>query len=397
MHSAYIVAIQRSPITKAQKGAFKDFRPDDLLAYIIQTTLKQKLPMLDPSLIEDVIIGCAMPEGPQGLNIARIAALLAGLPDTVSGVTINRFCSSGLQSIAFAAERIMLGQSDVLLAGGIESMSMIPMGGYHLSVNPKIFAGDRAEEGIAYSMGITAEQVAEQFKVSRLAQDEFALHSHQKAAYAVQNGCFDAEILPVTVQQSYPDLPTHQVLNSSTLVTQDEGPRTDTSLEQLAKLPPVFKKDGTVTAGNSSQVSDGAAIAVLMSERMVKQLKLAPMARFCGFAVAGVAPEIMGIGPVAAVPKALKLTGLTLAQMDWVELNEAFAAQSLAVIERLNLDPAKVNPQGGAIALGHPLGATGTIRTATLLHGLKRINGRYGMTTMCIGTGMGAAGIFERL
>lgn len=395
MQTVYVVAIQRSPVTKAARGAFKNLRPDDLLALMIRETLK-KLPMLDPQLIEDVIIGCAMPEGPQGMNVGRIAALLAGLPDSVPGVTVNRFCSSGLQSIAFAAERIMLGQSDVMLAGGVESMSMVPMGGEHLAMNPRFFT-DPKLLGLSYSMGMTAEMVATQYKVSRAAQDEYALHSHQKAIHAQNAGWFDREMIPVEVTHASPDLQAQKILTQQEWVRHDDGPRVDTSLEALAKLPAVFKQEGMVTAGNSSPMSDGAAVAVLMSERMVQKLNLQPLARFCGFAVAGVAPEIMGIGPVAAIPKALKLAGLTLEQIDWIELNEAFAAQTLAVINTMGLDISKVNPQGGAIALGHPLGATGTIRTATLLHGLQRIQARYGLCTMCIGSGMGAAGIFERI
>lgn len=395
MEAAYIVAVQRSPVTKANKGAFKNWRPDDLLATVIVETLK-KLPMLDPKLIEDVIIGCAMPEGPQGMNVARIVALLAGLPDSVPGVTVNRFCSSGLQSIAFACERVMLGQADVLLAGGVESMSMVPMGGFHLSMNPRIFT-DPKLLGISYSMGMTAEEVSMQYKVSRADQDEYSLHSHQKAVAAQAQGWFNEEIIPIEIVNRTPDLATQKVVEKSEIVSKDDGPRADTSLEILAKLPTVFKKDGTVTAGNSSPINDGAAIAVIMSERMVKQLNVQPLARFCGFSVAGVPPEIMGIGPIVAIPKALKLTGIALQQIDWIELNEAFAAQTLAVIRTVGLDINKVNPQGGAIALGHPLGATGTIRTATLLHGLKRTKGRYGLCTMCIGSGMGAAAVFERV
>ncbi len=395
MQAVYVVAIQRSPVTKAARGAFKNLRPDDLLALMIGQVLK-KLPALDPHLIEDVIIGCAMPEGPQGMNVARISALLAGLPDSVPGVTINRFCSSGLQSIAFAAERIMLGQSDVMLAGGVESMSMVPMGGGHLAMNPRFFM-DPKLLGLSYSMGMTAEEVAIQYKISREAQDEYAFHSHQKAIHAQTEGWFDSEIIPVEVTNFSPDLTAQKVLTQQEWVRKDDGPRVDTSLEALAKLPAVFKKDGTVTAGNSSPMNDGAAIAVLMSERMVQKLNLQPLARFCGFAVAGVSPEVMGIGPVVAIPKVLKLAGLTLGQIDWVELNEAFAAQTLAVIQAVGLDINKVNPQGGAIALGHPLGATGAVRTATLLHGLQRTQGRYGLCTMCIGSGMGAAGVFERV
>lgn len=395
MQTAYVVAVQRSPVTKAHKGAFKNLRPDDLLANVMVETLK-KVPALDPALIEDVIIGCAMPEGAQGMNIGRIVALLAGLPDSVPGVTVNRFCSSGLQSIAYAAERIMLGHADVMLAGGVESMSMVPMGGFHLSMNPRIFNEPKLV-GLSYSMGMTGEDVAEKYKVSREAQDEFSLHSHEKALSAQANGWFDAEIIPISVTNKIADLHTEKVVEKTELVAKDEGPRADTSLEALEKLPTVFKKDGTVTAGNSSQVSDGAAIAVLMSERMVKQLNVQPLARFCGFSVAGVPPEVMGIGPIMAIPKVLKQTGLSLEAMDWIELNEAFAAQTLAVIRTVGLDMNKVNPEGGAIALGHPLGATGTIRTATLVHGLERIKGRYGLCTMCIGSGMGAAGIFERV
>lgn len=395
MQAAYVVMIQRSPVTRANKGAFRDLRPDDLLAFLISDTLK-KIPQLDPFLIEDLIVGCAMPEGAQGLNIARNIALLAGLPNTVPGVMVNRFCSSGLQSIAYAAERIMLGHSDVILAGGVESMSMVPMGGFHLSMNPRVFTEPELL-GISCSMGITAENVAAKYQVSRFAQDQFALRSHQRALAAQKNGWFSAEITPISVPHHRPDLSTNRVKTDSLIVSQDEGPRNDTNMEILGHLPAVFKKDGSVTAGNSSQVSDGAGIAVLMSERMVKQLSITPMARFCGFSVAGVPPEIMGIGPVVAIPKVLKLIGIGLQDLDWIELNEAFAAQSLPVIAQVGLDPEKVNPQGGAIALGHPLGATGAIRTATLLHGLRRIKGRYGMTTMCIGTGMGAAGVFELL
>lgn len=393
MPAAYVVMIQRSPITKAHRGAFKDLRPDDLLATVIADTLK-KLPMLDPKLIEDVIIGCAMPEGPQGMNIGRLVALLSGLPDSVPGVTVNRFCSSGLQSIAYAAERIMLGHADVMLAGGVESMSMVPMGGFHLSMNPRIFK-DKNLIGISYSMGLTGEEVAEKYHVSREDQDKYSLHSHEKAVAAQAAGYFNEEVIPIEVTHKIPDLATDKVVEKTELVSKDDGPRSDTSLDALAKLPTVFKKDGTVTAGNSSPINDGAAIAVLMSERMVQKLNVQPLARFCGFSVAGVPPEIMGIGPAVAIPKVLALTGIRLEDVDWIELNEAFASQTLAVIRTLGLDINKVNPQGGAIALGHPLGATGSIRTATLLHGLKRTHGHYGLCTMCIGSGMGAAALFE--
>lgn len=394
MNQAYIVAIHRSAVTKANKGSFANTRPDTLLAELI-AKLIAKFPEVKDK-IDDVIVGCAMQEGPQGVNVARVATLLAGLPNTTPAVTVNRLCSSGLQAIAYAAERIQLGLSDIVLAGGVESMTMIPFNSDRYSFNPILFDGKHDDEiGIAYGMGITAENVARDYKISREDQDHYALQSHQRALKAIHEGAFEAEICPIEVIDRKPDLKTQEVREIKKDVKQDEGPRADTSFEILEKLPTVFAKGGTVTAGNSSQVSDGAGIALIMSEKMLKALKLEPLARFCGFSVTAVPPEIMGIGPITAIPKVLRQLGLSLKDMDWIELNEAFAAQTLAVIRNLALDISKVNPCGGAIALGHPLGATGVIRTATLLHGLKRTKGRYGMTTMCVGVGMGAAGIFE--
>jgi len=336
-----------------------------------------------------------MPEYEQGMNVARIGVLLAGLPKSVPGMTINRFCSSGLNAVSIAADRIRTGEADVMIAAGTESMSMIPMLG-RLALNAEVFTRDE-NVGIAYGMGLTAEKVAAQWNVSREAQDAFALASHQKALAAQSAGEFDAEMSPLTVDERAPDLAAATVRTRSRAVTRDEGPRPDTSAEGLARLRPVFAAKGTVTAGNSSQTSDGAGASILVSERVLKAHNLAPLARWAGFAVAGVPPEIMGVGPIAAIPKVLASTGLRQDQMDWIELNEAFAAQSLAVIHDLRLDPAKVNPLGGAIALGHPLGATGAIRTATIVHGLRRRKQKYGMVTMCVGTGMGAAGIFESM
>ena len=394
VQDAYIVVAARTPVGKA-RGAFRNTRPDDLLAHVLRGAVAQ-CPGLDPNLIDDVIVGCAMPEGEQGMNVARIGVLLAGLPETVSGVTVNRFCASGVQAVAQAADRIRLGDADVMIGAGAETMTMIPMGGNKIALNPDVFAKDE-NIGIAYGMGLTAEKVAEQWKISREDQDAFAVESHRRAIAAITGGEFKQEILPYTVIDRLPDSKTLQVKIRERVVENDEGPRPDTSMEGLARLKPVFAARGSVTAGNSSQMSDGAGAAVLMSERMVKQLNLKPLARFVGFVVAGVPARIMGIGPIAAIPKALKLAGLTKDDIDWFELNEAFAAQSLAVVRDLDLDPAKVNPLGGAIALGHPLGATGAIRVATLLHGMRRRGGKYGMVTMCIGTGMGAAGIFEAL
>ncbi|MET0062786.1 MAG: acetyl-CoA C-acyltransferase [Candidatus Thiodiazotropha endolucinida] len=389
---AYIVAARRTPVGKAPRGVFRQTRPDDLLTHAIQGVLGD-CPGLQPELIEDVIIGCAMPEAEQGLNVARVSSLLAGLPDSVPGVTINRFCSSGLQSIAMAADRIRLGEADIIVAGGVESMSMVPMMGNKVAINPAVFEDDNV--AIAYGMGVTAENVAERWKVSREDQDSFALQSHQRALAAINAGHFEREILPYLAKQHLPDEGnTIRILERP--VKSDEGPRPDSSLEGLAKLRPVFAAKGSVTAGNSSQMSDGAGAVVVMSERKMRTLNLEPLARFVGYSVAGVPAEIMGIGPKEAIPKLEKLTGVSLDQIDWIELNEAFAAQALAVIREMDMDPDKVNPLGGAIALGHPLGATGAIRTATLLHGMQRTNKRYGMVTMCIGTGMGAAGLFER-
>ncbi len=395
LQDAYIVAATRSPIGKAPKGAFKNTRPDDLLATILQAAVAQ-VPSLDPALIEDAIVGCAIPEAQQGLNVARIGALLAGLPNTVGGITVNRFCASGLSAVAMAADRIRVGESDVMIAAGVESMSMVPMMGNSPSMSPSIFERDE-NIGIAYGMGLTAEKVATQWKVSREDQDAFSLASHQKAIAAQQAGEFKDEITPIEVVERFPDLASGQINVKTRTISLDEGPRPDTSVEGLGKLRAVFANKGSVTAGNSSQTSDGAGALILVSEKILKQFNLVPLARFVSFAVRGVPPEIMGIGPKAAIPAALKAAGLTQDQIEWIELNEAFAAQSLAVMRDLELDPAKVNRMGGAIALGHPLGATGAIRSATVVHALRRHNMKYGMVTMCVGTGMGAAGIFERV
>lgn len=389
---AYIVAAQRTPVGKAPRGVFSKTRPDDLLVHVMKGVVKD-CGGLKGQQIDDVIIGCAMPEAEQGLNVARIASLLTGLPDTVPGVTVNRFCASGLQSIANAADRIRLGEADIIIAGGVESMSMVPMMGNKISMNPAIFENDDA--AIAYGMGITAENVAKRWKVSREAQDQFALNSHLKALAAHEAGHFNAEILPYQVSHHLP-AEDGTVRITQKMVDQDEGPRAGSNIEGLARLRPVFSAKGSVTAGNSSQMSDGAGAVVLMSESKMKALGLEPLARFVGFTVAGVPPEIMGIGPKEAIPKLMKQTGVGLNDVDWIELNEAFAAQALAVMQEVNLDPEKVNPLGGAIAWGHPLGATGAIRTATMVHGLRRTGGSHGMVTMCIGTGMGAAGLFER-
>ncbi|MET3605129.1 acetyl-CoA acyltransferase [Sphaerotilus sulfidivorans] len=395
LQDAYIVAATRTPIGKSHRGFFRHTRPDDLLVAALRGALAQ-VPTLDPAAIEDAIIGCAMPEGPQGLNMARIGTLLAGLPNTVGGITVNRFCASGLSAIQMAADRIRVGEADVMIAGGAESMSMVPMSGFSPSFNPSIFERDE-NVGIAYGMGLTAEKVAQQWKVSRERQDAFALASHQKALAAQAAGEFDAETTPVEITERTPDLATGEVRISTRTVNRDEGARPDTSLEGLGRLKPVFAAKGSVTAGNSSQTSDGAGALILASERAVREHNLQPLARFVSFASRGVPPEIMGIGPVAAIPAALKSAGLQLGDIDWIELNEAFAAQALAVIDTVGLDAAKVNPMGGAIALGHPLGATGAIRAATVVHALRRRQMKYGMLTMCVGTGQGAAGIFERV
>jgi acetyl-CoA acyltransferase len=393
MAKAVIVSAVRTPVGRAIKGKLAATRPDDLAAIAIEGALA-RVPGLDRKEIEDVIVGCAMPEGEQGMNVARIAALRAGLPVESSAMTVNRFCSSGLQAIAIAAQQIIAGQTQVALAGGTESMSMVPMGGNKISANPWLV--DHSPD-VYLSMGLTAERLAERFSITREQADEFALGSHQKALAAIRDELFREEIVPVTVEQRMPGKTPAKPHTAESVLTVDEGPRADTSLEALAKLKPAFHAKGTVTAGNSSQTSDGAAMAVVVSAERAAQLGLKPMARFVSFATAGYLPEEMGLGPVFAIPKALKQAGLTLDQIDLIELNEAFAAQSLAVIQEAHLDPAKVNVHGGAIALGHPLGCTGAKLTATILHELKRRNLRYGLVTMCVGGGMGAAGIFENL
>ena len=394
VQDAYIVAAARTPIGKAPRGMFKHTRPDDLLVTAIRAAMA-RAPGLDPAAIEDAIIGCAIPEGQQGLNVARIAVLLAGLPQSVGGVTVNRFCASGLTTIAMAADRIRVGEADVMLAGGCESMSMVPMMGNTPSMNDKIFSDENI--GIAYGMGLTAEKVAQQWKISREAQDEFSVKSHQKAMAAIAAGHFKDEIAAVTINERFPHLASGEIVAKMREAATDEGPRADTSMEGLAKLRAVFAANGSVTAGNSSQTSDGAGALLIVSEKALKQYKLTPLARFVSFAVKGVDPKIMGIGPKEAIPLALKHAGLKQDDLGWIELNEAFAAQALAVIGDLGLNPAVVNPSGGAIALGHPLGATGAMRAATCLYGMRRTKAKYGMVTMCVGTGMGAAGIFEAM
>ena len=391
VQEAYIVSAIRTPVGKAPRGVFRNTRPDDMLAFAIDAALS-KFPQIDKTRIDDAIIGCAMPEAEQGMNVARIAVLLAGLPNVVAAVTVNRFCSSGLQAVAMAADRIRLGEADLMIGGGTESMSMVPMMGYHPVFNPRVFENEHI--GIAYGMGITAEKVAEQWKVSREEQDAFAVQSHAKALAAIQNGEFTDEIAPYTLADHYPDLGTRKTADDTRTIKNDEGPRAGTTVEALAKLKTVFRANGSVTAGNSSQMSDGAGAVLLASEKAIKEFNLTPLARFVGFAVAGVPPEIMGIGPKAAIPKVLAQTGIKQDDIDWIELNEAFAAQALAVMKDIGLNPDKVNPLGGAIALGHPLGATGAVRVATLVNGLRRRKQKYGMVTMCIGTGMGAAGVF---
>ena len=393
VQDAYIVAAKRTPIGKAPKGAFRNMRPDDLLVAAIRSVMAQ-VPSLDPKAVEDAIIGCAMPEAEQGLNMARVAVLLAGLPNSTGGMTINRFCSSGLNAVAIAADRIRVGEADVMIAGGAESMSMVPMSGNKPSFNPAVFMKDE-NVGIAYGMGITAEKVAAQWKITREMQDEFALRSHRNAIAGIQSGEYNDEITPVEVVEKFPNLASGELDVRTRTVKADEGPRADTTLEALAKLKPVFAVKGSVTAGNSSQTSDGAGALIVVSERALKQYNLTPLARFVSFAVKGVPPEIMGIGPKEAIPAALKIAGLKQDDLGWIELNEAFAAQALAVVKDLGLNPEVVNPIGGAIARGHPLGATGAIRSATLVHAMRRRNIKYGMVSMCVGTGMGAAGIFE--
>ena len=395
IQDAYIVAATRTPIGKSGRGYFKNTRADDLLVLAIQSALRQ-VPTLDPKAIQDAVIGCSFPEGEQGMNMARVAVALAGLPNSVGGITVNRFCASGLSAIQMAADRIRVGEADVMIAGGAESMSLVPMGGNKPSFNPRVFERDE-NIGIAYGMGITAENVAKQWKVTREAQDEFALQSHLRALKAQQAGEFSDEMTPIDVIDRFPNLATGEQQTKTRTVSLDEGPRPDTSIEGLAKLRPVFAAKGSVTAGNSSQTSDGAGCLILASEKAIKEHGLTPLARFVSFASRGVPPEIMGIGPIEAIPAALGYAGLKQSDMDWIELNEAFAAQALAVLNTLNLDGSKVNPMGGAIALGHPLGATGAIRAATVIHALRRHNLKYGMVSMCVGTGQGAAGIFERV
>jgi acetyl-CoA acyltransferase len=392
---AYIVAATRTPIGKAPRGALAHVRPDDLLVSALRA-LASQVPTFDLGRIDDAIVGCAMPEGPQGWNVARIGVLLADFPVSVAGVTVNRFCASGLTALAMAADRIRVGEADAVIAAGTESMSMIPTGGNTPSVNPEVFSRD-ANIGIAYGMGITAERVAERWRVSREDQDEFALASHRKAAHAQEIGWFRDEITPIEIVGRSPDLDSGVIRTKSSKLFLDEGVRPGTSLEALSKLKPAFAAEGSVTAGNSSQMSDGAGALLLVSERMLREFALVPLARFVTFSVKGVPPDVMGIGPKEAVPAALRQAGLQLSDLAWIELNEAFAAQSLAVMRELDLDPELVNPMGGAIALGHPLGATGAIRAATVVHGLRRTKQRYGMVCMCVGTGMGAAGIIERL
>ena len=398
VQDAYIVAATRTPIGKSHKGAFRHLRPDDLLAHALRAAMAQ-VPTLDPSAVEDVVCGCAIPEAQQGLNVARIGAVLAGLPKTVGGITVNRFCASGLSAIAMAADRIRVGEADVMIAAGTESMSLVPMMGNSPSLSPDIFANtdDIERYGIAYGMGLTAEKVAQQWKVSRDAQDAFALQSHQRAVAAMQAGEFKDEITPITVTERDLNLDTAEVRTSERTIALDEGARPDTTVEGLAKLRTVFAARGSVTAGNSSQTSDGAGALILASEAAIQRYNLKPLARFVSYASRGVPPHIMGIGPVEAIPLALQHAGIAQHDLDWIELNEAFAAQSLAVMQTLGLDPAKVNPMGGAIALGHPLGATGAIRAATVVHALRRHQKKYGMVTMCVGMGQGAAGVFERV
>ena len=391
MQEAVIIDCLRTPAGKAPRGTLRTTRPDDLAALVFQALLK-KYPRIPPEEIDDVILGCASPEAESGMNMARVAALRAGLPDIVPGVTINRFCSSGLQSIAMAADRIRSGGAHIILAGGAESMSLLPMSGHKFAPNP--YMVDHMPE-IFMGMGLTAENVTRKYGVSREDADQFAFESHQKALAAQAAGRFDDELVPVEIETT--TLSNGKPKTHKSVFSKDEGPRADTSREALAKLKPVFQMNGSVTAGNSSQTSDGAAAAIVMSASRAKQLGLKPKARFVSFAVGGVPPEIMGIGPVVAIPKALALAGLKVEDLGVVELNEAFACQALAVIRRVGLDPATVNPNGGAIALGHPLGCTGAKLTATLLREMERRQARYGLVTMCVGGGQGAAGIFERL
>ena len=391
MREVVIVSSVRTPVGKAYKGTLRATRPDDLAAVAIKGAL-ERVPQLDPRQIEDVILGCAMPEAEQGMNVARIASLRAGLPVEISAMTINRFCSSGLQAIAMAAERIMAGGAETIVAGGVESMTMIPMGGHKVSANPWLIAN---YPDSYLSMGLTAERLAKRYNITREMADEFSVRSHRNAIAAIQAGKFDDEIVPVPVSFTTPNGSKPKRIDIVFKV--DEGPRAETSMEALAALKPAFHVKGTTTAGNSSQMSDGAAAAVVMSAERANALGLKPLARYVAFATAGYLPEEMGVGPVYAIPKALKMAGLKLGDIEVIELNEAFAVQSLAVIQEGGLDPSRVNVNGGAIALGHPLGCTGAKLTATVIRELKRRSGRYGMVTMCVGGGMGAAGIFENL
>jgi acetyl-CoA acyltransferase len=398
VQEAYIVAATRTPIGRSHKGFFRNTRPDDLLATVLRSALAQ-VPGLDPASIEDVICGCAIPEAQQGLNVARVGAVLAGLPKSVGGITVNRFCASGISAVQMAADRIRVGEADVMIAAGTESMSMVPMMGNSPNLSPSIFTDtDNVDNyGIAYGMGLTAEKVATQWKISRDAQDEFAYNSHMKALAAMKAGYFANEMTAVEVTERSVDLDTAEVTTKTRSVNLDEGARPDTTIEGLGKLKAVFSARGSVTAGNSSQTSDGAGALILVSEAALKRFNLTPLAKFSSYASRGVPPHIMGIGPIEAIPAALRYAGLKHEDIDWFELNEAFAAQSLAVINTLGLNPAKINPMGGAIALGHPLGATGAIRAATVVHALQRNQLKYGMVTMCVGMGQGAAGIFERV
>ncbi len=391
MKEIVIASSVRTPVGKAYKGTLRATRPDELAAVAMRGAL-ERVPQLDPKEIEDVILGCAMPEAEQGMNVARIASLRAGLPVECSAMTVNRFCSSGLQAIAIAAERILAGGAEVIVAGGVESMTMIPMGGHKVSANPWLVAN---YPDAYLSMGLTAERLAKQFGITREQSDEFSLRSHQKAVAAIEAGRFGDEIVPVPVSFTTPN--GAKPKRTDIVFKVDEGPRADTSMEALGSLKPAFHAHGIVTAGNSSQMSDGAAAAVVMSAHRAKELGITPLARYVGFATAGYKPEEMGLGPVFAIPKALKRAGLKLEQIDVIELNEAFAAQALCVIQQGELDPERVNPNGGAVALGHPLGCTGAKLTATIIRELKRRQGRYGIVTMCVGGGMGAAGIFENI
>ena len=393
LNEAYIVSSVRTPVGKAKKGALKDVRPEHLGAAAV-TGAVERVPGLEHGRIDDLVIGCAYPEGPQGNNMARAIAQVAKMPDSVPGVTVNRFCSSGVQTIAQAYNSVAMGQAECVVAGGVESMSSVPMGGFYFAPDPELTATD---PDFYTSMGITAENVADQFDIEREAQDAFALQSHQRAADAISSGRFKDEIVPVEVHEVVYDAEKKDATTRQFTHDTDEGPRPDTSLEALARLRPVFKQGGSVTAGNASQTNDGAAATVIMSKRMAEEIEAEPMAKMIGYAVAGVAPEIMGIGPMESIPKVLKQVGMTLGDIDLIELNEAFASQSLAILRELEIDQAKVNVNGGAIALGHPLGCTGAKLTATLLHEMKRRGSRYGIVTMCIGGGMGASAVFENL